>query len=102
VKTSWARADTLLAGRRSRGARRLPREAVETAKVRALVDLIVLRRRAGPGWALRGRLARLPQRLLPTLGRVLGAGRGAVRRAHPAAAHGRQSALFEAAKEQIS
>jgi hypothetical protein len=85
------------------GARRLPRGAVKTAKVRAFVDLIGPRRR-GRGLARRprGQLAQLPQRLLPTLPRVLGADRGAVRRAHPAAAHGRQSALFEAAKEQIS
>jgi len=69
---------------------------------RLRVDPLAGELRAGPALALRGWSARLPLRLLPTLGRVLGAGRGAVRRAHPAAAHGRQSAFFEAAKEQIS
>jgi hypothetical protein len=46
--------------------------------------------------------AELPQRLLQALTRMLGAVAVPPGGAHPAAADGRQSALFEAAKEQMS
>ena len=74
-----------------------------TAKVRALADRIVPPRRGRLGTLLRGRLAATAVASSPDpAARARSRGRGAVRRAHPAAAHGRQSALFEAAKEKMS
>jgi hypothetical protein len=74
-----------------------------TAKVRPWPTASCRRGGAGLAPLLRGRLAATAVASSPDpAARARSRGRGAVRRAHPAAAHGRQSALFEAAKEKMS